>query len=986
MSSLEWVRKGLADRYRLDRELGAGGMATVYLAESLETRQQVAIKVLREDLTMVLGRARFLREIAILKTLDHPRVLPVLDSGSFPAEGDAAAESLFYVMPYVDGESLRELLRREPQLPLDTVLSLARDVADAIDHAHSKGIVHRDIKPENILLSGGRAVVADFGIARALDNAGGTKLTDTGLALGTAAYMSPEQSLAQAVDGRTDVYALGSVVFESLVGDPPFSGRTTQAIIARRLAEPVPSIRVVRENVPANVERAVHRALARTAADRFTTAGAFVAAMLAPDTTARSRFFVRAAAIAAAVMLIAAAAIWWLRPGSPAAAASVIAVLPVSTAPATDTALVVLGQNLVSTIAADLGQVRGVRTVDVRREAGAAVDSAAMGFAPTAREIGRRVGARSVLQAEMRGVGTTVRLDVRLLAADSSNDTLAVATITAPRDSIFALTDSIAFSILRQTWRHGTPPSPSLASVTTHSMAALSAFLTGERLAAADHWSDAVQAYDAAFKLDTTFWLAAWRHNQAQQWIPGEPDLSDAFQRKYEAHVATFGERDRQLIAGEATSATEPYAMHLQHFERIADADSSDWAAIWPYADHLVHGGPLIGHPATEAMAALIRTVTLNPRLMNGWQHLLSVSAMLDSTWALKAAHALTGLGDDDPTLAITPMEIRLLFSAEPAAARALVDSIAASASGSPAPAMHIQPAVILGLRGSPGAEVALIRELMHRDADGKFLPRYRQTMAWAWGARGMWDSALAAVDVPPAATRTSPAEAFCTAVAGTWLGELDSTAAIARQAAAVRYRADTAASAAERTRSIACEAVLALVRHDRGALRDARAALKQPGVDSSRFVDRSVAAFDHLLAGDRRAAGDSLAALDLDATETELLGPRDAFARSVDHLLGAQLLLERHDTARAVKLLWWHQADIVGMFSDLAVTEWFAPAAYLQAARIADEEHRKADAIAGYRQFLRRHDTATPATQESINAARNALARLFGIAATTGP
>ena len=858
-------------------------------------------------------------------------------------------------------------------------------MADAIDYAHGKGIVHRDIKPENILMSGDGAVVTDFGLARAVDNAGGTKLTDTGLALGTALYMSPEQGLAQRVDGRTDVYALGCVVYELLVGDPPFTGRTAQAIIARRLSEPVPSIRVVRETVPASVERAITRALARIPADRFATAGAFVDELTRPDTTGWSRRKVTAA-FGVIALLIAAAVIWQLRPGSPVAAASVIAVLPVSTAPAADTALDVLGKTLVSTIAADLGQVSGMRTVDVRSVLGTAADSAVTGFAPAARAIGRRLGAHSVLQSQMRSMGATVSLDVRLLAADSSSDTLAVASVAAPRDSIFALTDSIAFSILRQTWRHGTPPTPSVASVTTHSMAALSAFMEGERLSTDAQWGDAVQAYDAAFKLDTAFWLAAWRHNQAQSWMAGEPDVSEEFQRKYEAHVASFGERDRALIAAEATMATAPFEMHLQRFKRIADAYPSDWAAIWPYADHLVHGGPLVGHPATEAMAALSRTVSLNPRLVNGWLHLLQVSAALDSAQAIASWQALTRPGSDDSMFAMLPVLIRLGFTTEPGAVAALADSIAAVASKSQQPGFHFGPVIAVARNGAPGAEVVLIRDMMRRDTKGTYLRLNRRSLARAWGARGQWDSALAVLDAPGTAAQMSPVQTFCTAVAGAWLGELDSATAIARHAAAVRYRPDTAVSAAERTRAVACEAVLALVRHDREGLREAHAALTQSGVDSSRFVERSVAAFDRLLAGDRRTAGDSLAALDLEASEPDLVAPRDVFARSVDHLLGAQLLLEQGDTARAAKLLWWHQADIPASAStDITVLDWFAPAAYLQSARIADRQHHTPDAIAGYREFLRRHDLMTPATRGSITEARSALARLFGIAGTAG-
>src|SRR5712691_9101040 len=222
------LQAALADRYALERELGRGGMATVYLARDLRHGRPVAIKVLRPEIAATLGPERFLREIDTAARLTHPHILPLHDSGE-------AAGFLFYVMPYVEGESLRDRLSREKQLPLGDALQIAREVADALSYAHSHDVVHRDIKPENILFEAGHAVVTDFGIARAITAAGGETLTGTGIAVGTPAYMSPEQLAGgEHVDGRTDVYSLGCVLYEMLAGEPPFTGPTAQAIQARK--------------------------------------------------------------------------------------------------------------------------------------------------------------------------------------------------------------------------------------------------------------------------------------------------------------------------------------------------------------------------------------------------------------------------------------------------------------------------------------------------------------------------------------------------------------------------------------------------------------------------------------------------------------------------------------------------------------------------------------------------------------------------------
>jgi eukaryotic-like serine/threonine-protein kinase len=276
VSAVPTLATALADRYRIDRELGSGGMATVFLADDLRNSRQVAIKVLKPDVAARLGIARFLAEIRTTANLQHPHILPLFDSGEVDG-------MVFYVMPYVTGESLRDRLNREQQLPVADAVRIAKEVAAALDYAHGRGVVHRDIKPENILLQDGAALVADFGIARAAHTAGSARLTGTGITLGTPRYMSPEQALGERViDARTDVYALGCVTYEMLAGEPPFDGPSVQAIMARVMSEEPRSIVTYRKAVPPGVVQAVTRALERLPADRFSSAREYAVALDTP--------------------------------------------------------------------------------------------------------------------------------------------------------------------------------------------------------------------------------------------------------------------------------------------------------------------------------------------------------------------------------------------------------------------------------------------------------------------------------------------------------------------------------------------------------------------------------------------------------------------------------------------------------------------------------------------------------------------------------
>src|SRR5690348_11980246 len=455
------LQAALSGRYRIEGELGHGGMATVHLAADLKHGRRVALKVLRPEIAASLGPERFLREIEIAARLTHPHIVPLYDSGE--ADG-----FLYYVMPYVEGESLRDRLSRQSRLPLDEALEITREVADALSYAHSHGLVHRDIKPENILFESGHAVVSDFGIARAISTARGSMLTVTGVTVGTPAYMGPEQASGRAaLDARSDVYSLGCVLHEMLVGEPPIRG-------SPRAREPA---------IPAAVDQAIARALAPRPEDRFATAAQFSAALTAggatPGRERRGRRIVLAIAGVATAVGVSAAVLALRNRGPIKASASSIAVLPFIPG-ATDTALSRVGRELAITLAASLDGVGGIRTVNalsvLAQVGGASPSSLERGAA-----LARRFGASSFVYGSLiPTAGAHVRLDLGLFATRDLRS-LARASVTTSRDDIAALTDSTTWALLRQIWQKGKAPSPSLAAVTTRSIPALRAFRERER-------------------------------------------------------------------------------------------------------------------------------------------------------------------------------------------------------------------------------------------------------------------------------------------------------------------------------------------------------------------------------------------------------------------------------------------------------------------------------------------------------------------------
>jgi len=408
---LDRLQAALVDRYAIEREVGRGGMATVYLAQDVRHHRPVAVKVLHPQLAVSLGSDRFLREIQIAARLQHPHIVPLYDSGQ-------AEDLLYYVMPYVEGESLRQRLAREPRLPVEDAIQIARAVAAALDYAHRNHVVHRDIKPENVMLHQGEAVVTDFGIAKAV-TAAADNLTQTGTAVGTPAYMSPEQAAGEAeLDGRSDVYSLGAMLYEMLGGTAPFTGTTAQAIIAKLFTEPVPSLRERREDVAEWLDQAVRKALAKAPTDRFATAAQFAQALAWPSSGSTP-------------------------PGTPAGASAPksIAVLPFVNMSADPE-----NEYFTDGIAEEI--INALTKIQALRVAARTSSFAFKGKNEDIGEIGRKLKVATVLEGSVRKAGTRLRVTAQLVnVADGYH--LWSERYDRQLEDVFVIQDEISENIVR---------------------------------------------------------------------------------------------------------------------------------------------------------------------------------------------------------------------------------------------------------------------------------------------------------------------------------------------------------------------------------------------------------------------------------------------------------------------------------------------------------------------------------------------------------
>jgi serine/threonine-protein kinase len=462
------LRAALAPDYQIERELGRGGMATVYLARERKHDRMVAIKVLRPEIARLLGAERFLREIRIAARLYHPHIVPLLASNH-------TDDTLYYVMPYVEGESLRAHLGREPQMALDATVRIAGQVASALSYSHAHGIVHRDIKPENILLSGGIAMVADFGIAMAVEQAGSSRLTEPGLSVGTPSYMSPEQ-MGGPIDGRSDLYSLGCVVYEMLTGEPPFNGRTPAAIMSRHALAPVPRIRTIRPGVPEAVERVLGRAMAKIPADRFATADEFAAALEARDTAVPP----------------------------PLAPEGSVAVLPfVDSSKGRDQAYLCEGiaEELLDALTR-LGSIRVASRTSAFALSGQGLDVC---------EIGRRLHVRSVLEGVVRSAGERFRVSVSLTNVEDGYQSWSVRYDCAMAD-VFDIQDEIARAVVSRLGLGIDLIGGPVVAPGASDPEAYRAYLRGRHFAnrrTEANLRQAIASFESALRQETGFYLAA---------------------------------------------------------------------------------------------------------------------------------------------------------------------------------------------------------------------------------------------------------------------------------------------------------------------------------------------------------------------------------------------------------------------------------------------------------------------------------------------
>jgi serine/threonine-protein kinase len=722
----------------LERELGRGGMATVYLAHDLKHDRPVALKVMRPELAATLGPARFLREVRLCARLQHPHILAVLDSGAVEGSG-----VLWFTMPYVEGESLRGRLVRECQLPVADAVRIAREVADGLHCAHQHGVIHRDIKPENILLSGGHALISDFGIARALAaDEHGDHLTETGITLGTPQYMSPEQAAGdRALDPRSDVYSLGCVLYEMLAGEPPFTGPNQQAILAKRLTGPAPHASTVRE-IPALLDNAVARALARAPGDRFETSARFAEALETTTGAETSpRRWLRPVALAAGVLAILVAGYFFVgRDASgnapPPASAAVLPFVDLS--PTRDQEY--FSDGLTEELITSLSQVEGLRI------AARTSSFQYKGRSADVREVGRSLEVGAVVEGSVRRSGNRLRVAAQLVNVADGYQLWSQAYDREVTD-VFAVQEEIARAIVEALRIElGVTDGAALSAVPTQNLEAYDLYLKGrfawnQRSAAAI--TESVRYLEQAVARDSGF---------ARAWA----GLADAY-----ILAVPYSGASREATWPKARAAAEK-ALALD--STLAEAHTA-----------LAYGTMIYGWDFPAAEASFRRAIVANPNYATGhhwYADLLAGRGRLEeSLREMQRAHALDPLSriigaelgwiyylmhrNDDAeaqirrTLALDPnyphglLILGLIFLEEgryPESIKALRQAIDL---GGDYDLQHAALISAYARSGDRATALELLRDLMERSKRGEFGPF---TLAIAYTGLGDTDRAIEAL------------------------------------------------------------------------------------------------------------------------------------------------------------------------------------------------------------------------------------------------
>ncbi len=617
---LKQVRELLADRYNVQVELARGGMAIVFLAEDVRHERQVAIKLLRPELAGAIGTERFLREIKLTAQLNHPLILPLLDSGR-------AGDFLYYVTPYIEGESLRERLNREGGLSVEEATHLAGEVADALDAAHEQGVVHRDIKLENILLSRGHALVADFGIARALDAAAGGSqgMKTTGMILGTPDYMAPEQAVSAEITPATDVYSLGAVLYELLTG--------------RNWNRALATGEIDWSGIPRDLTEVLRRALEKVPRDRWVNGGAFRRALMERPKAKRGLLHRRRGVVAIAVAGVLALAVVGgvvLRSagsGPASAAASRVAVLPFSVRGSGEFAY--LGEGMVDLLSTKLSGVGDLRSADPRAVLSVVARENPAAPAP---EMGRRV-ARN-LNAGFYVLGNVVevrgrlRIDAAMYGAEDDANVVAQASAEGDAARIFDLVDEVAAELLVGRRTGPGDRSARIAALTTDNLAALKAYLEGEQAFRRAQFSDAVEVLQRAVELDSSFALAWFRLSTAAQFLAW-PALTQQAAEQAVRYSGRLSERDRAVLTGMQAERRGDAQQAEVRYRAVIEAYPDDVEAWQQLAEVLFHYGPLQGRSPAEAREAWERVIRYEPGQGTAFLHLARIAVLEGNRVAL---------------------------------------------------------------------------------------------------------------------------------------------------------------------------------------------------------------------------------------------------------------------------------------------------------------------------------------------------------------